>query len=147
CDIAVTCAARGIYCLIEKPLASTVEDAEEIYRAADKHGVVVAVGYYTRFRNEGNLLKRLLDNRYFGDIRSFHYEEGTLGRWSPLSGYLLDRKASGGGVLVVVGTHFLDRMIYWFGYPDDCEMLDDAAGGPEAQCMIKIRYRSGGLRF
>jgi predicted dehydrogenase/nucleoside-diphosphate-sugar epimerase len=146
-DLAVACAARGIHCLIEKPLATRVEDAEEICRAAEKHGIVVAVGYYMRFSDEVILLKRLLDTEYFGHIRRFHFQYGTLGGWSPLSGYNLDRRASGGGVLVVSGTHFLDLMLYWFGYPDDCEMIDDATDGPEAQCLVTVRYRSGGRRF
>jgi predicted dehydrogenase len=77
----------------------------------------VAVGYYMRFRNEVILLKRLLDVGYFGHIRRFHFQHGTIGGWSPLSGYNLDRNASGGGVLVVSGTHFIDLMLYWFGYP------------------------------
>jgi predicted dehydrogenase/nucleoside-diphosphate-sugar epimerase len=146
-DAALACAARRISCLIEKPLATTLCDAEEICRAAAEHGIVLAVGYAMRFRNEVTLLKRLLENRFFGDISRFHFQHGSLGGWSPVSGYNLDRKASGGGVLVVSGTHFLDLMLYWFGYPDECEMLDDAVGGPEAHCVVTVRYRSAGRQF
>ncbi len=145
--LAVACAARGIHCLIEKPLATTVEDAEAICHTAKEQNVTVAVGYATRFRNQVVLLKHLLDTGYFGTVSRFYFQDGTLGGWSPVSAYNLDRKASGGGVLVVVGTHFLDRMLYWFGYPDDCEMVDDAAGGPEAHCEVTVRYRRGGRRI
>jgi predicted dehydrogenase/nucleoside-diphosphate-sugar epimerase len=145
--LATACAQKGIHCLVEKPLAASVADAEEICRVAEMHGTVVAVGYSTRFRNEVVLLKQLLDSGYFGAIRGFYFQDGVLGGWSPVSGYNLDRKASGGGVMVVVGTHFLDRMLYWFGYPDDCRMVDDANGGPEAQCVLTVRYRNGGREF
>ena len=101
-DVALACAARRISCLVEKPLATTPTDAEEICRAAVAHGVVLAVGYAMRFCNQVTLLKRLLENRYFGDISRFHFQHGSLGGWSPVSGYNLDRKASGGGVLVLV---------------------------------------------
>jgi predicted dehydrogenase/nucleoside-diphosphate-sugar epimerase len=145
--VAVACAQRGIHCLVEKPLAASVADAEAICSVAQAHRIVVAVGYATRFRSAVVLLKQLLDAGYFGEIRGFYFQDGTLGGWSPVSGYNLDRKASGGGVLVVVGTHFLDRMLYWFGYPEDCRMLDDADGGPEAQCMLRVHYRDGEHAF
>jgi predicted dehydrogenase/nucleoside-diphosphate-sugar epimerase len=140
-DLAVACAAKRIHCLVEKPLATSVAAAEQICRAAAEHGIVLAVGYAMRFRNEVVLLKRLLDSGYFGEIQRFHIQHGSLGGWSPVSRYNLDRSASGGGVLVVSGTHFLDLVLYWFGYPEQCEMLDDAAGGPEAHCLVRLRYR------
>jgi predicted dehydrogenase/nucleoside-diphosphate-sugar epimerase len=146
-DVALACAVRRINCLIEKPLATTLRDAEEICRAAAEHGIVLTVGYAMRFRNEVTLLKRLLENRFFGHVSRFHFQHGSLGGWSPVSGYNLDRTASGGGVLVVSGAHFLDLMLYWFGYPDECEMLDDATGGPEAHCVVTVRYRSAGRQF
>lgn len=146
-DLALACARRRISCLIEKPLATNMRDAEEICRAATEHGIVLAVGYAMRFHDEVTLLKRLLEDCYFGQVRRFYFQHGSLGGWSPASAYNLDRKASGGGVLVVSGTHFLDLMLYWFGYPDECEMLDDAVGGPEAHCVVTVRYRSGNRKI
>ena len=127
-------------CLVEKPLATTVADAEEMCAAAEASGKVLAVGYTTRFRDEVLLLHDLLQSNYFGAVRQFHYQEGTVGGWSPLSGYIADRTASGGGVLTVVGTHFLDRMLYWFGYPDSCHLTDDSQGGPEAHCLASFHF-------
>ena len=146
-DIAVSCLRAGIPCLVEKPLATTVSDAEDICAAAAEAGKVLAVGYTTRFRDEVVLLNELLQSRYFGAVRRFHYQEGTVGGWSPVSGYIADRKATGGGVLAVVGTHFIDRMLYWFGYPDACNLSDDSTGGPEAHCLAKFRYSTWGAPF
>jgi predicted dehydrogenase/nucleoside-diphosphate-sugar epimerase len=146
-DLAIDCARRGIHCLVEKPLATSVADAEQICRAATEHSVVLAVGYAMRFRNEVVLVKRLLETGYFGDIRRFHIQHGTLGGWSPASRFNLDKRASGGGVLINSGTHFLDLTLYWFGYPDACEMLDDASDGPEAHCIVTLSYCIGGRRF
>lgn len=146
-DIAVTCLNAGIHCLVEKPLSTNIADAEDMCSAAEKAGKVLAVGYTTRFRDEVVLLRELLQSRYFGTIKRFHYQEGTVGGWSPVSGYIADREAAGGGVLAVVGTHFIDRMLYWFGYPDSCSLLDDSRGGPEAHCLASFRYRGGGTPF
>ena len=142
-DLAVQCARAKIHCLIEKPLATTVAEAEEIVQAAEEHGIVVATGYSTRFRDAVILLHDLLRAGYFGAVKRFLYQFGTRGGWSPFSAYNLDRKSSGGGVLVVTGTHFLDRMLYWFGYPDEYALEDDARGGPEAHCVVRVHYTSG----
>jgi predicted dehydrogenase len=133
--------------LIEKPLAVSVADGEGIVRAAEAHQTIAAVGYSQRFVDSVHLMRRLLETRYFGGIRSFAYQCGTVGGWAPLSGYNLDRQATGGGVLIVTGTHFLDRMLYWFGYPDDFEYQDDSCGGPEANAYAVFRYTHDGSSF
>jgi predicted dehydrogenase/nucleoside-diphosphate-sugar epimerase len=145
--VAAACAERGIHCLIEKPLATSTDDAEAICRLAETHKVTIAVGYSTRFYDQVVLLKQLLEAGHFGGVSRFHFQHGNTGGWSPVSGYNLDRTATGGGVLVVDGSHLIDRMLYWFGYPDECEMLDDADGGPEAHCLATFRYRRPGQSF
>jgi predicted dehydrogenase len=46
-------------------------------------------------------------------------------------------------VLVVTGTHFLDRMLHTWGEPDKVELLDDSLDGPEAHCEGLVHYTSG----
>ncbi len=146
-DLAVVCLERGISTLIEKPLASSVADGIAILAAARKSGAIVATGYSTRFRDQVILLKELLDSGYFGKVRRFVHQFGTTGGWSPFSGYNLDRQATGGGVLVVTGTHFLDRMIYLWGYPSQATLKDDSRGGPEATCAAEFRFERDGYAF
>jgi predicted dehydrogenase len=139
-SIALTCLEAGVATLIEKPLASTYAEGEAIVRAGEKSGAVVAVGYMVRFRENILLLDDLLKAGYFGTIRRFAHQVGTVGGWTPMSSYNLSRKATGGGVLVVTGTHFLDCMLHFWGYPDEVLLADDAQGGPEANCMATFRY-------
>ena len=138
--IAIECLNSGIPVLVEKPLASTYQDGLAIVRASEASGQVVAVGYSTRFRDEILLLKELLDEDYFGTLRRFVHQFGTPGGWAPLSAYNLDRETAGGGVLVVTGTHFIDRMLYLWGYPDEAFLDDDSLGGPEANCTATFKY-------
>jgi predicted dehydrogenase len=144
CELAIQCLEAGVPVLIEKPLAVSVSQGEAIVRAADEHQTIAAVGYSQRFMPSVRLMHALLNTRYFGAIRSFAYQVGAVGGWAPVSGYNLDRNATGGGVLVVSGTHFIDRMLYWFGYPEDFEHQDDSAGGPEANSISTFRYTNGG---
>lgn len=75
---------------------------------------------------------------------AFIIRKGTWGGWTPLSGFIADRKAAGGGVLVGTGTHFINRMLYWFGYPDSCSLIDDSRGGPESHCLASFRLSTWG---
>ena len=48
-EVAMEALGRGVHLLIEKPLASTLEQADEIVRAAASRGVLVATGHVERF--------------------------------------------------------------------------------------------------
>lgn len=131
---------RDIPVLIEKPLTNTVAEGEALCRLAEQHQTFIAVGYRTRFHPAVLAMKRLLDGGHLGRVESFRYEFGSRGGWAPISAYNLDRAQSGGGVLVVSGTHFLDRMLYWFGEPSSFDFADDSFGGVEANCRATMRY-------
>jgi predicted dehydrogenase len=144
-EVAVPLLEAGISTFIEKPLATTVEDGQAIIDAALRGNAKIALGYYQRFLDAPRLLKRLLDERYFGHVSRFCHQFGSAGGWPALSAYTLKREAIGGGVLVVTGTHFLDRMLHSWGVPDEVELLDDSLGGPEAHCEGRVRYSSAPL--
>ena len=48
-DIALTCIARGVHVLVEKPIASTVAEGEEIIAAARRAGLTLMIGHVERF--------------------------------------------------------------------------------------------------
>ncbi len=145
--LALEAIAADIPCLIEKPLCITADEGRRICEAAEARGVVVTVGYCQRFDDGVVLVKELLDEGSLGSVRRFHCQSGSIGGWSPESGYILDRKSAGGGVLTVNGSHYIDRLLYWFGYPDDVSLRHDGVAGPEAHCHAKLHYKSRALRI
>src|SRR6202045_2941294 len=48
-DIALTCIARGVHVLVEKPIASTVAEGEDIIAAARRAGLTLMIGHVERF--------------------------------------------------------------------------------------------------
>ena len=145
--IAVACLEAGVSALIEKPLATTYADGAAIVEATERSGKVVAVGYNSRFRESVLFLGELLESGYFGKVRRFVDQYGTIGGWAALSAYTLSRQTAGGGALIVTGTHFLDRMLHYWGYPQAVELLDDAIDGPEANCVAEFHYEHAGHSF
>jgi predicted dehydrogenase len=141
--VARRCLERGIHVLIEKPMTSTYAEASALVDLVDATGLVAMVGYGTRHEANVKLLKRLLDQQHFGAVASFAYQFGSNGGWAPLSGYRAGHNGVGGGVLAVTGSHFLDRMLWFWGYPAELEYFDDGIRGPEANCLARFRYEGG----
>lgn len=50
-DVAVAAASRGVHVFIEKPIASSLEEADEILEAARTGGALVQVGHVERFNS------------------------------------------------------------------------------------------------
>ncbi len=136
--------SRGIHVLCEKPLALSRNECDHLCKAARITKSVLAVGYVTRFFPSTRLTKELIDSGFLGTLISFDYEFGTEGGWAPLSGYNLTRATSGGGVLVVSGSHFIDRMLYLFSDARVISYSDDSRGGVEANCEALFECSTNG---
>lgn len=136
--VATVALEQGVPVLIEKPIATSYAEAIQLCELAESKGAFISVGYKSRFYPGVQLLKSLLERRFLGKILSFHYEFGSRDGWNPVSGYNLDRRQTGGGVLI--GTHFVDRMLYWFGEPKGFAYADNSRGGPESNCKAELYF-------
>ena len=58
----------GKHLLVEKPITTSVEDCDRILEAADRKGVVVAVGYHQRFRRNVAEACKILRSGALGPI-------------------------------------------------------------------------------
>lgn len=152
-DVACALLEAGIPVLIEKPLAASQQDGQRMIDAATRTGVPAGVGYTSRFQDNVLLMEELLRKRHFGHIERFAYQVGSRGGWAPFSAYNLNREQTGGGVVMVTGTHFLDRMLAWFGMPEAVAYYDDGEAGPESNAIIRLTFQddegpfSGLIRF
>lgn len=93
---------RGIHVLMEKPITSTVEQAEELCEAAKKQGVLLAVGHIERFNPAVMELRRRLREGMAGKIYKIHAQ-----RLSPYPPRIQDA-----GVVIDLASHDIDLMRY-----------------------------------
>jgi len=136
---------RGIHVLVEKPMALTARDAEEMVRVADETDRRLAVGYFRRLYPSLRLMKALVDRKFFGEPRRVHAEGGGRYSWAAATLANMRRDLAGGGVLIDYGSHILDMLFYLFD--ESAEVLsyqDNDLGGVEADCIIDVRLSHRG---
>ncbi|OGW47653.1 MAG: oxidoreductase [Nitrospirae bacterium RBG_13_41_22] len=70
----------GKHVLVEKPLAQSVAEVEEIGRLSGKNNLVTMVGHTFLFNAAVRYVKKLIDSGELGDIRYIHSQRLNLGR-------------------------------------------------------------------
>lgn len=68
--VAAAAIERGIHCLLEKPIASTVDEADKLIALAKKHDVVFTVGHIEHYNPLIRKLKAMVDANTIGKITS-----------------------------------------------------------------------------
>jgi predicted dehydrogenase len=135
--------ARGKSVLVEKPMAITVTDCDAMIGAANRTGATLGVGLFRRFIWSLQFGRTLVQEGVLGRIESFDFREGNVYDWPVASDFFFRKEAAGGGVLIDTGAHTLDCLLHLLGAFSEVEYFDDAEGGVEANCLIKLRLRDG----
>jgi predicted dehydrogenase len=133
----------GIHVLVEKPMALTAQDCDRMIDAAEKAGVALTVGLNSRFSWEVRFVKQALETGLLGEIQSFDLQRGSVFTWPVTSSYTFARTRSGGGVLMDIGPHVLDLLLWWLGDYQHVAYWDDSQGGVEANCKLDLTLKSG----
>jgi predicted dehydrogenase len=107
----------GSHVLCEKPLALTYADAKEMFATAQQRGKVLTVGTHYRWSDPMRMAKAHVDGGFFGRIYAartvWHRRSGIPGYGS----WFTNADLAGGGGLLDIGIHALDRALYLMGYP------------------------------
>jgi len=133
----------GAHVLCEKPMARTVDECDLMLDAAAVADRLVAVGHFRRFFPVAKLIRDWIKVERLGRLRSFRFLEGAVYGWPAVSTSFFRYETAGGGVLIDRGVHTLDLLLWWMGPVEDLEYSDDAAGGVEANCVIKLKTKGG----
>lgn len=134
--------AQGIHCLVEKPMALSADEGRRMLDAASASGATLSVGLLRRLYPATRYVKQLLDRGILGPLMDFEMREGYIYGWQVVSDSVF-RREEGGGVLADLGSHVLDLMLFWLGDLDVISYKDDAMGGVEADCVIRVRRPDG----
>ena len=130
-----------VFC--EKPLATNTADAEVMVATARRTGCMLAAGQFRRFFPALQELKTLIEQRTYGRLQSFLVHEGGAFNWPAATPSFFDPDQAGGGVLLDLGIHVLDTLHQWLGNATSVNYFDDAVGGLEANCLLRLKYEDG----
>jgi UDP-N-acetylglucosamine 3-dehydrogenase len=133
-EIALACIAREIHVLVEKPIASSVEEGRAIVDAARRAGVTLMVGHVERFNPAVAAIKHALAGE---DILSIAITR--VGPFPP--------RMSNVGVVIDLAVHDID-LIRWFTESDIVEVqpqLSSAVAEREDIALLQFRTASGVL--
>src|SRR5471030_3184054 len=133
-DIALACIARGVHVMVEKPIASSVEEGNEIINAARRAGLTLMVGHVERFNPAVEAIKDAIRNE---DILSIAITR--VGPFPP--------RMSNVGVVIDLAVHDID-LIRWFTDSEIIEVqpqLSSAVAEREDIALLQFRTASGVL--
>ena len=103
----------GLHVLCEKPMAYTAEEAEEMRAVAERVGKALMIGFVTRYDPETLVVKDYIDNGYVGDI--YYAKAQYVRRHGNPGGWFANKELSGGGPVIDLGVHVIDRARYLMG--------------------------------
>jgi len=115
-EMAVAAANNKKHILVEKPIAITVEAADNIVAAVKKNKVLLMVEQTQRFDPINQAAKKVIDSGILGKIHNIRGRIGHAGPeyWSDDKNlWFYDKKKSGGGCMVDIGVHICD-LVRWF---------------------------------
>ena len=118
--LAIKAMEAGKDVLVEKPISRTADEAREMIEVRDRTGKTLMVGMNQRFSPAMFEIRKRIRQGEIGDIyyAKAHWirrnlAEGLWGRGD----WFLSQELSGGGPLIDLGIHILDRALYLMGFP------------------------------
>lgn len=140
------CGKRGFHVLLEKPIASTLEDADRVIETEKKYGIKILIGHHRRFSKYIQRLKEAVQSKEIGDfvcasvfwnaLKNKEYFEEV---W---------RTKEGGGPLNINTIHDIDDLRFIIGeisqvYAEVSNSIRNFE--VEDTASIVLRFKKGGV--
>lgn len=113
--VAIAAAKAGKAILCEKPMSDSLEHSMAMAEAVKQAGVPFMMAMVTRYGAEPQYVHALQEQGKLGDI-IFAKTAYTRRRGTPI-GWFTDTKKSGGGPVIDLGVHCIDRTWFLMGRP------------------------------
>jgi len=149
-SISIDFLTAGSNVIVEKPMASSLEECDRMNEAARKSGKILSVIAQNRFRNPMMKLKFVIDSGLAGQIRHAqvdsywwrghcYYDLWWRGTW----------EKEGGGCTLNHAVHHIDALLWMMGMPSQVQafMSNTAHDNAEVEdlSIAMLRYPDGAL--
>ena len=147
--VAIDAARAKKHVLTQKPFANTLEEANEICKAAEANKIILQAAFFERFRGYCAGIKRCIDEGKIGEvlmIKAQMSHEGIGKFYHPRTEWFSDTKLAGGGCLADMGAHHLDLMRWFAG--SEVDIIDAQIGfskdwKTETNAIVNMTFKNG----
>ncbi|MBI4524216.1 MAG: Gfo/Idh/MocA family oxidoreductase [Deltaproteobacteria bacterium] len=155
--MAIQAADRGKHILVEKPMATTLEDANDIIATCRKRRVLLTVNFSLRYLARNRKAKALIEQGAVGDITGVQIiahvfrERGYWmgGRSNSPDDWRASREKSGAGLLFMNVCHVIDYVYFLTGLKAARIYSEYATLGSPAEvediASVTIRFDNGAI--
>lgn len=129
-NIACMLLEHGIHVLCEKPIAISRAEVERMFAAATQTGARLMAAHCYRFSPNFTMLKRTLAAGWLGNVREISASiGGVYNAGAQRTNFRQQRHLSGGGVLIDLGVHLID-LVLWLTGKSPTEVLYHSGATP-----------------
>lgn len=139
-QVTIDALSAGKHVLCEKPMATTLQECEDMVQAARRHRKRLMLGHNQRFAAAHVMARMMIADGLIGKPLSFHTTFGHPGPegWTgKANSWFFSKELAAFGVLADLGIHKTDLMHYLLGEP-----IVRVAG---LMATLDKRYPDGGL--
>jgi len=143
---AIAAARAGKHVFCDKPMTTTVGDAERVIEACDKAGVKLAMNFHNRFMPSFIEVKRIIDSGEIGKPMLVQIEASPGARpGGRLATWRVDPAMAGLGTTMSIGVHIYDILRFLLSSEIDTvsTLFDTPRGVMEEVSMSTFRFANG----
>lgn len=151
CPMTLQAAAHGKHVLVEKPIATNLDDALKMHRACVDAGVRLTVNYSFRYLGKIRKAKELIDDGALGEITGIqiiNHQYKDPGYWTGARSNSPDdwrasKEKCGGGYLIMNVCHVIDYISFLTGLEFDRVYSEyGTLGSPvEVEDILSVSFR------
>ncbi len=150
-EMAIKAAKAGVHILIEKPLASSLEDCDAMIKAAKENNAIIGMVCQRRFYTPVQRVRNAIDEGKIGKpilstVNMLGWRDEAYYRSDPWRGTW---KKEGGGVLVNQAPHQIDLLQWFMGPVDELfgywSNLNHPYVEVEDTAIAVIKFKNGGI--
>ncbi|MGZ5231971.1 MAG: Gfo/Idh/MocA family protein [Burkholderiales bacterium] len=145
---AIAAARAGKHVFCDKPMATSVADAERIIAACDKAGVKLGVNFHNRFMPCFIDTKQIIDRGEIGQVQLVQVEVSPGARaGGRLSTWRVEPNMAGLGTTMSIGVHIFDILRYMLSSEIETvtSLFDTPRGVMEQTNLSTFRFANGVL--
>ena len=145
-DVSVYFLKNKIAVLVEKPMANSVAECEEMITAAEESNVPLGIGHIQKYYKCYTEFRKIVDS---GELGKFCHmtETRNIDYFTNRPLWFLDKNKSGGGIVMNYAAHTLDKLFYVL----DSEIVSVTAVGNnfytdvnvEASAQVLLKFSDG----